>query len=153
MLAIFRLSVYGLIALSAVGCGNSGLIKAKGHVVKGGQPFVAGDGEGLRIFFDPVNIPQGTTRYDSFAAEYHADDGTFEVQGKNGQGLPPGNYRISLQLMKHKEDLLKGSVMGKKSPFTCEVTGKEGDVVIDLDRVRIVDTQQPARKPNKTRRG
>jgi hypothetical protein len=128
------------------------MIKAKGRVVKNGEPFRAEDGEGLRIFFDPVDIGEGTTTYDSFAAEYHATDGTFEVRGKNGKGLPTGNYRISLQLMKAREDQLKGSAMGKRSPFTCEITGKQGEVVIDLDKLTPVEEKKDPEKKIGNRR-
>jgi hypothetical protein len=140
-----HLSFCALIALLCAGCGNSGLIKAKGRIMKGGQPYLANEGEGLRIFFEPLEVPQGNTHYDSFAAEYHAEDGTFQVQGKTGLGLPPGNYRVSLQLMKNKEDLFGGNVTGKKSPFTCEVTGKQGEVVINLDQVQAASPQAGAK--------
>jgi hypothetical protein len=140
-----QLLLCALSALLCAGCGNSGLIKANGRVMKGGQPYLAKDGEGLRIFFEPLEVPQGTTHYDSFAAEYHAEDGTFQVQGKAGLGLPPGNYRVSLQLMKNKEDLFGGNVTGKKSPFTCEVTGKQGEVVINLDQVQAASPQVGAK--------
>jgi hypothetical protein len=141
-----------LIALTCVGCGNSGLIKARGRIMKGGQPYLANEGEGLRIFFEPLEIAQGTTHYDSFAAEYHAEDGSFQVQGKNGLGLPPGNYRVSLQLMKNKEDMCAGRASGKKSPFTCEVTGAQGEVVINLDQVK-VDSPQASAKGTFRRKG
>jgi hypothetical protein len=145
-----RILVCAVIAASALGCGNSGLIKAKGRVVKGGQPFLAPEGEGVRRVFEPASIPQGATQYDSFAAEYHPDDGTFEVQGKNGLGLPPGAYRVSLQILQHKEDVLNGGATGKKSPFTCEVTNAGGEVVIDLDRIKV--DPRPARAPSKSRK-
>jgi hypothetical protein len=143
-----HLLLCALIALLCAGCGSSGLIKAKGRIMKGGQPYLANDGEGLRIFFEPLEIPQGSTHYDSFAAEYHAEDGTFQVQGKNGLGLPPGHYRVSLQLMKNREDVFAGKATGKKSPFTCEVTGQQGEVVINLDQVQAASPQVGA----KTRR-
>ena len=142
-----------LIALTCAGCGNSGLIKARGRVMKGGQPYLAGEGEGLRIFFEPLELAQGVKRYDSFAAEYHAEDGTFQVQGKNGLGLPPGNYRISLQLMKNKEDQFGGRVTGKQSPFTCEVTGKQGEVVINLDQVQANSPRAGAQQATFRRKG
>jgi hypothetical protein len=123
-----------LAGLTTLGCGNSGKIKAKGRIVKSGQPFLAEQGEGLRIFFDPVEYP--ADQYDSYAAEYHPKDGSFEVEGKDRKGLPPGTYRVSLQLMKSKEDLLKGAAMGKQSPFQqVEVSGKN-EIVLDLDQVQ-----------------
>lgn len=54
--------------------------------------------------------------------------------GKDGQGLPLGKYRVTLQLMKNKEYLFKGKLMGARSPFTCEVTSGSTEVLVDLDQ-------------------
>ena len=137
-----------LIGLLALGCGRSGFIKARGCITKGGQPFLAGAGQGLRIFFVPLATPEGS-RYDSYAAEYDPEAGTFQVRGKDGQGLPPGSYRVTLQLMKSKEDLLKGALLGTKSPFTCEVARGGGDVVIDLDKANFDSLLAAGSKPKK----
>jgi hypothetical protein len=123
-----------LICLAGVGCGNSNF-SAKGRVVKGGAPFQPGEGEAVRIFFVPLDPPQGSN-YDSYAGEFSNQDGTFQIKGKDGKGLPPGKYRITLQLMKNKEDLFKGALMGPKSPFTCEVKSASDDVVVDLDEFK-----------------
>jgi len=122
------LFVFGLFAL---GCGESSRIRAKGRIIKGGQPYLASEGEGFRVFFVPLEIPKGN-HYDSYAAEYNSENGSFRVEGKDGKGLPPGKYRVDLQLMKSKEDLLNGKLLGKKSPFIVEVTGKD-ELVINLD--------------------
>jgi hypothetical protein len=144
------LAVGLLIGLFAAGCGNSGLIKAKGRVLKGGQPYRTGEGQGLRIFFAPVEIP-GKEHYDSYAAEYHAEDGTFQVKGKDGAGLPPGKYRVGIQLMKNRDDLLGGKLLGKNSPLTCEITGSHDDLVIDLDQTKFDELLAAAGKPKKGR--
>jgi hypothetical protein len=120
-----------LIGLCSLGCGRSSMIQAKGRVLKGGTPFKLGEGEGLRIFFLPLE-PTGSG-YDSYAAEFH-NDGTFTVKGKDGRGLPPGKYRVTLQLMKNKEDQFGGRFMGEKSPFVCEVNKASDEVVVDLDQ-------------------
>ena len=130
------MAVCPLISLLALGCRDSSYIQAKGSVRKGGQPFRTNEGEGLRIIFEPLNSASGT-KYDSFAAAYDPSDGGFQVLGKDGQGLPPGKYRISLQLMSKKEDLWGGQLLGKKSPFTCEVTASGDRVVIDLDQAHL----------------
>jgi hypothetical protein len=76
---------------------------------------------------------QSEAHFDSYAAEYNPEDGSFRVQGKDGKGLPPGKYRVDLQLMKSKEDMLGGKLLGKKSPFVLEITSGSSDLVIDLD--------------------
>jgi hypothetical protein len=138
-----------ILSLTAVGCGGSHL-KPKGHVLKGGQPYLLPEGEGLRIFFVPVD-PAKSDHFDSFAAEYDPSNGSFQVQGKDGKGLPPGKYRVDIQLMKSKEDLLGGKLMGKKSPFVLEVTSSGGDLVIDLDSSKfdellVANQSKPAKK-------
>jgi hypothetical protein len=121
-----------LTALLATGCGDSSRIKAKGRITKDGQPFTIADGEGgLRLFLVPMNETEGQG-HDSYFAEYHAGDGTFEVLGKDGKGVPPGKYRVHLEHMKDKNDLFGGRLMGAKSPLTCEVAqGKELEVNLD----------------------
>jgi hypothetical protein len=145
---LVRYSPCLLIGLLVLGCGKSSFIKAKGRIVKGGQPYLTQEGEGLRIFFSPLEAPTGQ-QYDSFAAIYEPDNGSFQVVGKDGQGLPPGKYRVGLQLMKSKEDLLKGALLGKKSPFTLEVTGGSDDLVIDLDQAQFDTLLAQASAPKK----
>jgi hypothetical protein len=140
-----------ILGLLATGCGDSGFVKARGHIIKAGEPYLTGPGEGFRIVFAPIEL-QSTTQYDSYAASYNPKDGSFIVTGKNGKGLPPGNYRIGLQLMKSKEDLLNGRLLGKKSPLVAEVTSARNDIVIDLDQAHFDEllAAAPTKKP-KTR--
>jgi hypothetical protein len=137
-----------LIGLLAIGCGT-GYIKAKGRVTKGGAPFRPGEGEALRIVLAPLDAPAGST-YDSYAAEFHPDDSTFLVKGKDGNGLPPGKYRVGVELIKKKEDQFKGRFTGPRSPFTCEVTSAASEVVVDLDQASAA--QKPDGKPERAKR-
>ena len=123
-----------LICVVGAGCGSH--IKTKGRVVKGGEPFKPGEGEGVRIFFVPLD-PREDNTYDSYAGEFNNENGTFQIKGKDGNGLPPGKYRITMQLMKDKEDLFSGALMGPRSPFTCEIKSSSDEVVVDLDQARI----------------
>jgi hypothetical protein len=132
MLCSRNLLLLALIAPFLLGCGKSGYVKAVGHIVKGGQPFRLDEGQSLRLFFAPSNT-QGS-RYDSFAASFNPDDGSFEVLGKDGEGLPPGTYQVGLQLMQGKEDQLSGRLLGPKSGITLEVAPGSKDLVIDLDK-------------------
>jgi len=127
-----RLGVCFFVGILALGCGDSGFVKARGRVIKGGEPFLADDGEGMRIVFVPLDT--SGTKYDTYAAAYDPADGSFFVMGKQDKGLPPGMYRVSIELMKKKEDLLNGKLMGAKSPLTLEVTKNSKDLVIDLDQ-------------------
>jgi hypothetical protein len=142
-----RLLILVVIGLFPLGCGDSSRINAKGRIVKGGQPYLAPEGTGFRVFFVPLDAPEGK-HFDSFAAEYNPENGSFLVQGKDGKGLPSGKYRVDLQLMKSKEDLLGGKLLGKKSPYVVEVTGNRDDLVIDLDTAHF-DSLLAGEKPGK----
>jgi hypothetical protein len=110
------------------------MIKATGTITKGGAQFHLGTNEGLRIFFVPMDPPRD--HFDSYAGIFDNDRGRYEVVGKDGKGLPPGRYRITIQLIKKKEDLFKGQLTGEKSPFTCEVASGSTEVPIDLDQAK-----------------
>ena len=142
--------ILGLVVIGCLvaGCGDSSKIRAKGRIVKGGQPYLTGEGQGLRVFLVPLTL-KDEVHFDSFAAEYNPEDGTFQVRGKDGKGLPAGKYRVDLQLMKSKEDLLGGQLLGKKSPFVLEVTGSSNDLVINLDEAKF-DSILANPKPAKT---
>lgn len=126
-----RLALTGLLVAALAGCGGSSNIKPKGRVLKGGQPFHTAEGQGLRLTFIPLEI--SGERYDSYPAIYNGEEGTFEVTGKDGTGLPPGKYRVGFELMKKREDQFKGRYLGGRSPYTCEVHSSGDEVVIDLD--------------------
>jgi hypothetical protein len=128
----FRLlPVFVLLGLFCLGCSRDGYFNARGRIVKGGRPLILPEGQGLRVFFCPSET--GGTRYDSFAASYDPTDGSFEVMGKDGRGLPPGKYYIGLQLMEKKEDLLGGRLLGPKSGLSLDVVPGAKDLVINLD--------------------
>jgi hypothetical protein len=120
------------IAIAVFGFNSSDMIKVKGHLVKDGQPYIIDEKEGLRIFFVPVSAPENT--FDSFSALYDRDDGSFHVTGKDGKGMPPGEYRISLELRLNRSDRLNGEFSSKKSPLTCKIDSSHRDVVIDLEQ-------------------
>jgi hypothetical protein len=131
-----------LTVVLALGCGDSSRVKAKGKIVKGGEPFTIAEGEGgLRLFLVPVTEGKDEGHH-AFPVEFHADNGTFEVVGTDGKGVPPGKYRVHLEHMKNKEDLFGGKLMGTKSPLICEVaSGKE--LVVNLDEANL-DRPAPA---------
>jgi hypothetical protein len=145
---ISPLLLIGLTGLLSLGCSGSH-IKPKGHIVKGGQPFLAPEGSGFRVFFVPLEA-SGGNHYDSFAAAYDPSDGSFQVQGKDGNGMPPGKYRVDLQLMQSKEDLLGGRLLGKKSPYVFEVKSSSDNLIIDLDEAHF-DAVLVQDKPTKTK--
>jgi hypothetical protein len=136
---IVRLSVVALVvAAIAAGCGSGNMIKVKGRLVKGGQPYIVNEKEGLRIFFEPEDAAGKAN--ETYSAQYDRADGTFHVTGKGGAGMPPGNYRILLELRLNREDQFKGA-FGKNSPLTCTIDSSNRDIVIDLDQKKAYPAQ------------
>jgi hypothetical protein len=121
-----------LLGLLSSGCGSN-MLKIKGRIVKDGQAYVTAPDEGLRILFVPT-VPPLPDRYDSYVAMYNRRDGSFQVVGKDGNGLPPGTYKVALELIKKKKDAFRGAYSAPKSPFLVEVNRGTGEVMIDLDK-------------------
>jgi hypothetical protein len=133
-----RLLAVAVLALAVCGCGSN-LLRTRGRVVKGGAPFLPGPGEFVRVTFVPV-LPAGKRAHDYYVAEYNAADGTFQVAGKDRNGMPPGRYRVAVELDKKRRDLLGGRFDADNSPFVYDVDAGTPEIVIDLDRA-------PARRP------
>jgi len=79
-------------------------------------------------------VPEGERPQDYYVAEYNRDDGTFRVAGKDGRGLPPGKYRVALELDRKRSDLWRGKYDADKSPYIFDVDAKTEEIVIDLDK-------------------
>jgi hypothetical protein len=126
-------SIFLLIAMFACGCGRDGRIRAQGQLIKNGAPFKLGEAEGMRIVFVPVDAGEST--FDTYVAVFAAD-GSFTVTGKDGKGLPPGKYRVTVEHLKKKEDLFQGAFSGKNTPIVREVTNSSNKIIIDLDNPR-----------------
>jgi hypothetical protein len=128
---LYRFAVCALAVALAAGCGSNQLT-TRGRVVKGGAPFKPGPGEFVRVTFVPV-LEAGKRAEDYYVAEYNAADGTFQVAGKDRKGMPPGKYRVAIELDKHRSDLLRGKFDAERSPFVYDVDAGTPEIVIDLD--------------------
>jgi hypothetical protein len=141
------------IGLLALGCGSrEPVVKVRGKLTKGGQPYQAkltganlppGENVGVaEVFFYPVKADNELIVNESgelkavggHNASVNAD-GTFEVVGPKGKGIPPGKYRI---VIKHIDpntdaDLLKGAFDERNSGVTRDVT-TDAEVIIDLTK-------------------
>ena len=122
-----------LCALVLTGCSGDGMLKTKGRVVKGGAPITLKEGEDLGIFFYPLNGDGklGTTVYPAF---FNAADSTFHVTGSDRRGMPPGKYRVAVELKLNKRDQFKGAYDMNHSPFVFDVDVSTKEIVIDLDK-------------------
>jgi hypothetical protein len=118
--------------LLAAGCGGSGKLQTRGKVLKGGQPLILPEGEYVRLTFVPV-LEKGKAE-DYYVAEFNRADGTFKVAGKDLKGMPPGKYKVAVEHLKNRRDILKGAFAEDRTPFVCEVKTSADEVTIDLDQ-------------------
>jgi hypothetical protein len=125
----------------AAGCGN-GYVKPKGRLMKNGEPFVPADNEVVHVALFPVKdakvaapaaAPEGAAREaGSFPANFNREDGTFRVTGMDGRGMPPGKYRVTVQVMKNKKDVLKGAFGAQNSPLVHDIDSSSQELTVDL---------------------
>lgn len=120
--------------LALAGCGNSdGRINATGRIVKGGVPFTVPEKEYVRVTFFPVTA-DGKPPANSYASRFKGSAGTFRAVGRDGKGIPPGKYRISVEHEAKRKDEFRGTFDGDRSPFVFDIDSKTKDILIDLDK-------------------
>jgi hypothetical protein len=108
------------------------MLKTQGRLVKSGKPFIPGDGEAIQILFVPI-FPDGKLPNDYYAAVVDQATGTFRPSGKDGKGMPPGKYRVAIELMKKKKDQFDGKYDSEKSPFVYDIDASTNEIVVELD--------------------
>ena len=118
------------VALAAGGCGPT-MLKTKGRLVQGGEPFRPAAGEIVRVMFVP-QLGEGEVVKDYYMAEFHPADGTFQVVGKDGRGMPPGKYRITIEYLKKRNDVFNGAFDEDHSPFVREINASTPELTLDL---------------------
>jgi hypothetical protein len=117
-----------------VGCGKGdGKLRARGRLLKGGEEYIPEEDEYIQITFVPIPEDPRELAKDYYWADVDQDTGTFAAAGKDRKGLPPGRYRVAVELMKKKKDLLGGKYDPEKSPFVFDIDPDSEEIVIDLD--------------------
>jgi hypothetical protein len=125
-------------------------VVASGKVLEGGSAVAIPDyeeGENcLQVEFFPLDESGNlAAQAQSFSADV-AEDGSFEVEGDMGEGIPPGKYRVAVRRVgeesegEDEEEDEGGSGSAdpwakfnkENSPFVVEVPGE--DIVIDLSK-------------------
>lgn len=127
-----------LLAIMQVGCSDThdGTVPLRGKVTKGGEPLsVRGREMGLGYvelqFFRIGDDGSVSTDPADAAVE---ETGDFTVRGRDGHGVPPGKYKITVRQLDPApdNDRLGGRFNLQNTPIVREVTGEE--IVIDLAR-------------------
>jgi hypothetical protein len=120
-----------ILAALAAGCGGPARYQTKVRLVKNGEPFRPAEGELVRVMFVPV--PEGGGRAEDFyVAEPEGTDGVYRAAGKDRKGLPPGKYRVSVELLRRKKDVLNGAFDAEQSPVVRDVPGAGDEITVDL---------------------
>ena len=134
MLIRYGMWMPGLLCMLVLtGCGGDGRLNVKGRLLKNGQALKLTDPDFVRVIFFPVTT-DGRPPKNTYLAAVDDDDGTFEAVGPDGRGVPPGKYRIAIELNRKRKDMLKGSFDGDRSPFVFDVDSSTKELVIDLDK-------------------
>jgi hypothetical protein len=140
--------------LAVVGCGSSNRVRVEGVLLKGGSPLTPPEGATNQMVFVAMEVKGDSDKSigakEPFAAIVN-DDGTFNVPGPDGTGIPPGKYRVSITqkyrtkhtidkpkrpgepTINRDTDLLQDRYSPTASPLVVEVNTSE-KLTLDLDR-------------------
>ena len=133
MKQLIAIALVSSFAWILTGCGKGDqLIRARGKVVKNGEEFIPDDDESLQVCFIPIT-DDGKPPRNWYAAEVDPSTGAFYASGAEKKGMPPGKYRVMVELKKNRKDLLKGKFDALKSPFVFEIDDDSEPMVIDLE--------------------
>ena len=148
-----RSSLIFLVFALLSGCADAGhYVWVTGKLLKGGVPYRPPEGQNVTLAFVAIetrdakgNLVRTTDQYQAELVE----DGSFKILGPEGQGIPPGKYRVAIsqrynreafEALKNKpkgmvrdDDLLKDEFGPMKSPIVREVKGRT-DLTIDMDK-------------------
>ena len=124
------------VACLVAGCGPSPVrgVKVRGQVLVDGQPLTPLPGERVWVTFERTGAWGGNAVI--MTAATVQKDGTFVLDGQEGNGTPAGQYTVTLHgefTSSEGENRFSGLFPNGKSPFVVDVT-ESGDqaFVIDL---------------------
>jgi len=124
-----------------VGCGKSGpkTVRVTGRILLNGQPLAVTPTEAqlgaVQLRFIELGA-DGAPSGPSYSANAKPD-GSFNVLGIGGRGLPPGNYRIAVyQYDPYPEDKLGGRFSDERSKIVRRIEADTDLGTIDLAEVK-----------------
>ncbi len=132
MRALFAL--LACVCLCVVGCSSgSPTFKVSGTLQNDGKPYTAPKGSSVLITFVPVELKN--MQVDTYPTKMKAEDSSFLVPGREGNGIPPGKYRVALQQMvpggSDEINAMNERFSSTKSPIIVEVKDAT-PIVIDI---------------------
>lgn len=128
-IALLALLVSFLAGIS--GCGNSGKTSVTGEVKVNGQPFKPQPPkEQMSLSYVPEDAPSK-----SYPAAIDSD-GKFKVDDGTGQGIPPGKYKLVVQLGNAGPggftDRFGNAYSAQKTTLRHEVSASNSTIKLDL---------------------
>jgi hypothetical protein len=141
------------LAFGLAGCGSSNDVWVTCELSRNGRPFTVPDAHSIQVTFYAIEVTDkdGTKKANNepYAAA-PSGEGMFEVPGRDGRGIPPGKYRISVvqkpktasaapQPKSKREaadrdfDFLRDRYGPTTSPIVRTVDSKASHLQIDLD--------------------
>jgi hypothetical protein len=116
------------------GCGGERLVMARGTVMKDGEPLIPDDDQALIVGFIPIS-EDGKPASNWYAAEVDQQTATFRTAGSLKKGMPPGKYRVAVELVKMpgKKDIFQDKFNGATSPFIREVEDSSVPIILDVE--------------------
>lgn len=119
-------ALLAITGFSIAGCDSKRMVS--GRLLNFGQPLTVSDKGLIRIGFAFANNPDG-----SFVAQVKPD-GTFTIPGQRDEGIPPGKYRVTVEVLdpygQKAFDLLKGEFGEDNSPIVVDF---DGNNFIEID--------------------
>jgi len=111
--------------------------KVTGTLVNKEKPYTVAAGGGVTLVFIPVDAG---TAVDTYPAYMDADTSKFTVEGREGKGMPPGKYRVSIQQMvpggPPAINDMNERFSEAASPIIVEITDGKTPLVIDLAKTK-----------------
>lgn len=133
------LSLTGLVCLSVcLGCGSGGprSVLVTGEVRHKGELYLPAQGEQVMISF--AEEKEGKVSDASYPTRLKPD-GTYEVVGPNGKGIPAGKYQVGIESRpevpvpgKPVEDKFKGAMKLPKSPISVTVSPENSKIPLEI---------------------
>jgi len=109
------------------------LVKVNGKLKEGEQPFKMDPNGSISVSFVPI-VAEGT-HFSTYPATVERTDMSFVVPGRKGKGIPPGKYRVAIQLRtpeaSEKINEQNQRLSKQHSPIMVEVND-ETPLIIDV---------------------
>jgi len=137
---------WAILCIAIAGCGDGiTRVTVTGKVVDGGEPYVIPEDEyeegGCCVELEFCHLDEsGEFEGDRFSV-IAKSDGSFLVDGYEGDGIPLGKYRVALRRPTGEmtedgiDDLFNGKFEPDNSPFEFDITETQKEpIVIDISK-------------------